>query len=197
MKKIYKLYTGIAAILSLNVFLIAPAGAHGYITSPASRTFLCNKKINTGCGAIANEPQSVEGLKGFPASGPSDGTLASGGNSRFPELNQQSLTRWNKVNLPAGNTTFNWTLTATHRTTSWRYFITKPGWNAASPLSRDAFDLTPFCEINANGAVPSTSVSHTCRLPADRTGYHVILAVWDIADTSNAFYQAIDVNITR
>ncbi len=29
----------------------------------------------------------------------------------------------------------------------------------------------------------------------DRSGYHVILAVWDVADTANAFYNVIDVNL--
>ena len=32
-------------------------------------------------------------------------------------------------------------------------------------------------------------------IPANRNGYHVILAVWDIADTVNAFYNVIDVNV--
>ena len=26
-------------------------------------------------------------------------------------------------------------------------------------------------------------------------GYHVILAVWDVADTANAFYNVIDVDV--
>ena len=32
-------------------------------------------------------------------------------------------------------------------------------------------------------------------MPTDRSGYHVILAVWDVADTANAFYNVIDVNL--
>ncbi|MGP2688349.1 lytic polysaccharide monooxygenase, partial [Serratia nevei] len=40
-------------------------------------------------------------------------------------------------------------------------------------------------------------VTHQCNIPADRSGSHVILAVWDIADTANAFYQAIDVNLSH
>ncbi|MGV2805610.1 chitin-binding protein, partial [Clostridium perfringens] len=34
-----------------------------------------------------------------------------------------------------------------------------------------------------------------CNVPS-RTGYQVILAVWEIADTGNAFYNVIDVNFT-
>ncbi len=32
-----------------------------------------------------------------------------------------------------------------------------------------------------------------CNVP-ERTGYQVIYAVWEIADTSNSFYQALDVD---
>ncbi len=32
-------------------------------------------------------------------------------------------------------------------------------------------------------------------MPANRTGYHVILAIWEVADTENAFYNVIDVNV--
>lgn len=31
----------------------------------------------------------------------------------------------------------------------------------------------------------------------DRSEYHLILAVWEIADTGNAFYQVIDVNLVN
>ncbi|WP_321158336.1 lytic polysaccharide monooxygenase, partial [Providencia stuartii] len=34
-------------------------------------------------------------------------------------------------------------------------------------------------------------------IPTDREGYHVILAIWDVADTNNAFYQVIDVNLSN
>lgn len=35
--------------------------------------------------------------------------------------------------------------------------------------------------------------AHECFVPS-RSGYHVILAVWDVGDTSSSFYNAIDVN---
>lgn len=38
-------------------------------------------------------------------------------------------------------------------------------------------------------------MTHKVNVPTDRSGYHVILAVWDIDDTANAFYQVIDVNL--
>lgn len=58
-------------------------------------------------------------------------------------------------------------------------------------------DLVPFYVKNDGGAKPGTSVAHVANVPTDRNGYHLILAVWEIADTGNAFYQVIDVNLVN
>lgn len=177
------------------MFLFADkALAHGYIDSPASRAYLCKTGANSDCGAIIYEPQSLEAPKGFPQAGPADGKIASAGGA-FPKLDEQSATRWSKVNISSGPITFHWTLTAAHATTSWKYYITKPNWNPNAALTRDSFDLTPFCSVDYNGKRPPFSYSDNCNVPV-RSGYHVILAVWEIADTANAFYNVIDVNFS-
>jgi chitin-binding protein len=173
------------------------ANAHGYVETPASRSYQCNLQLNSQCGSVQYEPQSVEGLKGFPQSGPPDGHIASANISTFSELDQQTPTRWSKINLKTGPNSFTWKLTAQHRITSWRYVITKPDWDASQPLSRASFELTPFCQYDDAGAIPAKQVTHQCTIPADRLGSHVILAVWDIADTTNAFYQMIDVKLSH
>lgn len=167
------------------------ASAHGYINDPASRAIQCKNGLNTNCGPIIYEPQSLEGPKGFPAAGPPDGKIASAGLAGFSQLDQQSATRWNKVNMTSGTNNFTWNFTARHATTSYRYFITKPDWNPNAPLTRAQFDLTPFCSVNGNGQQPPSTLTHTCNVP-QRDGYHVILGVWDIADTQNAWYIVID-----
>ena len=63
------------------------------------------------------------------------------------------------------------------------------------PLTRSDLDLVPFYVKNDGGARPGTTVTHEANVPTDRSGYHLILAVWEIADTGNAFYQVIDVNL--
>jgi len=165
--------------------------AHGYINDPASRAIQCKNGLNTNCGPIVYEPQSLEGPKGFPAAGPPDGKIASAGLAGFAPLDQQSATRWNKVSMKSGTNNFTWIFTARHATTSYRYFITKPDWNPNAPLTRAQFDLTPFCTINGNGQQPPATLTQTCNVP-QRDGYHVILGVWDIADTQNAWYIVID-----
>jgi len=182
------------ALLGLSLFCFASAGyGHGYID--ISRGKLCRDGLNSGCGSIVWEPQSLEGPDRFPGSGPADGQIASAGVGRFSQLNEQSPTRWHKTDLTSGAYTFNWSFTAVHRTRDWRYFITLPDWNPSLPLSRDSFDLQPFCSYAGGNQVPPRSLSHSCTIP-DRNGYHVILAVWDVGDTANSFYNVIDVNLS-
>ncbi|GLX69854.1 lytic polysaccharide monooxygenase [Paenibacillus glycanilyticus] len=171
------------------------ASAHGYVSSPASRTLLCSQGTNKDCGAIQYEPQSVEGLGGFPASGPADGKLA--GAAKYTELDAQTADRWKKVDMKGGTNTFTWTLTANHQTEKWDYYITKIGWDPNKPLTRDQLESKPFCTVDGGMKKPEMTVTHTCNVPTDRAGYYVILGVWEIGDTVNAFYQAIDVNLTQ
>jgi chitin-binding protein len=171
------------------------ASAHGYISSPESRSYLCNEGANVGCGSIQYEPQSLEGPKGFPIAGPADGHIASAGKEEFHELDAQTPTRWKQVDVKTGAMQFTWTLTMAHPTQSWDYYVTKTGWDQTKPLTRADFELTPFCHYDGKGQIPTSPVIQNCTIPTDRKGYHVILGVWSIADTGNAFYQVEDVNL--
>lgn len=99
------------------------ASAHGYVESPASRSYLCKQGVNVNCAPIQYEPQSVEGIGGFPQLGPSDGQIAGAGH--FPALDVQTVDRWKKVTLNGGTNIFKWKLTAPHSTKEWKYYITK------------------------------------------------------------------------
>lgn len=171
------------------------AFAHGYVAQPEARGYACKLGLNRDCGAVMWEPQSLEAPKGFPQSGPADGRIASAALSQFSALDAQTATRWNKRTLKSGPNNFTWQFTANHVSASWRYFITRQGWNPNQPLSRSAFELTPFCSSDGGNRQPPMSLTHRCNVPSNRSGYHVILAVWDVGDTSNAFYNVIDVNI--
>ncbi|MFU0789913.1 MAG: lytic polysaccharide monooxygenase [Virgibacillus proomii] len=169
------------------------ASAHGYIESPASRAVLCKQGLNKNCGQVQYEPQSVEGKGSFPQDGPADGQIASGG--VFANLNEQSTDLWHKVTMKGGKNTIKWYLTAPHATSEWKYYITKKDWDPNKPLSRAV--LEPIHSINDGGKRPPNNIIHEVILPKDRSGYHLILGVWEIADTGNAFYQVIDVNLVN
>lgn len=181
--------------LAVSTLLISGSAlAHGFIENPPSRDRMCQMGKNTDCGGAQYEPQSVaESQKGFPAANTSpDGQIPSGGKSLGAQLNAQTSDRWAKNKMHAGENKFTWHFTARHATTHFQYFITKQGWDQNKPLTRESFELTPFCVIQGHGQLPAAAdVTHTCQVP-ERTGYQVIYAAWEIDNTSNSFYKTID-----
>ncbi|MGG0254596.1 lytic polysaccharide monooxygenase [Bacillus toyonensis] len=172
------------------------AYAHGFVEKPGSRSALCSPTygaLNVYCGSVMYEPQSLEAPKGFPQAGPVDGQIASAGGKFGGILDQQTADRWFKNTITGGENTFTWKFTAPHLTSKWHYYITKIGWNPNKALTRADFE--PIGTVQHDGSAASNNVAHKINVPTDRSGYHVILAVWDVADTANAFYNVIDVNL--
>ncbi|MEV7424128.1 MULTISPECIES: lytic polysaccharide monooxygenase auxiliary activity family 9 protein [unclassified Streptomyces] len=192
-KKIGAAVVGLA-IAGVSLFATGSASSHGYTDSPVSRQKLCANGTVTNCGNIQWEPQSVEGPKGFPAAGPADGKICSGGNGQFAQLDdQRGGTGWPTTKVSSGQSyNFRWQFTARHATTDFKYYITKTGWNASQPLTRAALDAQPFLTVPYNNQQPPETLSHSGTLPS-KSGRHMIVAVWTIADTSNAFYACSDV----
>ena len=176
---------------------VSQAYGHGHVTEPPSRAELCSNihtpasEKNTNCGKIKWQPFSIEGPDGWPA----DGTIPAGGaQSRFPELNEQTATRWGKVPMSGGATKFTWTFNkqANHVTKGYTYYMTRAGWNPNAPLTRATFEDAPFCVVDGGMKKPPMTTDHTCNVPT-LEGYHIILSVWDVGDTSNSFFNVIDV----
>ncbi|MFU6378939.1 N-acetylglucosamine-binding protein GbpA [Metapseudomonas otitidis] len=206
----------LALAVGLATLASQQAIAHGYIEIPKSRSFMCAStggSLNASCGDVQYEPQSVEyapavdhHLSGkwcggtFQECGPAEGTIAAGGIKRFSELNEQTATRWAKTTIKPGLQDFTWHYTQGHATAYWQFYITKKDWNPNQPLTRDSFEATPIAHeqfipgVHQRPEANGKSV-HKVNVPADRSGYHVILATWRIGDTDATFYQAIDVNI--
>ncbi|MQM24329.1 lytic polysaccharide monooxygenase [Glycomyces albidus] len=182
-----------AATLAVSASMAALAWGHGYTSDPPSRSALCADGEVTNCGAISYEPQSVEGPKGFPAAGPADGEICSAGHDSFAELDDPRGGNWPTTPVSAGPKTFTWTMTARHATATFDYYITNANYDPAQPLTRDDLGLTPIASFRMGGAQPDHTMTHTVTLPA-RTGQHLVLSVWNIADTANAFYSCIDVD---
>ncbi len=158
----------VAAVVASLFVAVSPASAHGYISSPPSRQANCASGAVANCGDIIYEPQSVEAPKGS--------TQCNGGGTRFAVLND------NSKNWPAAtvgqSVTFNWVLTARHSTATWEYFI----------------GGTLLASFNDGGAQPGATKSHTVSMKGF-TGRQTVLARWNIADTVNAFYSCVDLNI--
>ncbi|GAA3036400.1 MULTISPECIES: lytic polysaccharide monooxygenase auxiliary activity family 9 protein [Streptosporangium] len=158
------LATAIIAIAS-TVVIASPANAHGYISSPPSRQAMCAQGRVANCGDIIYEPQSVEGPKGLRS--------CHGGVGRFSQLSDESK-GWPATSV-GNSVTFNWVLTARHATSTWEYYVGN----------------TRIAVFNDGGRQPGATVSHNVNL-GGRTGRLKVLAVWNIADTANAFYSCVD-----
>jgi predicted carbohydrate-binding protein with CBM5 and CBM33 domain len=158
----------VAAVVTSLFVAVAPASAHGYISSPPSRQANCARGAVANCGDIIYEPQSVEAPKGS--------TQCNGGGSRFAVLNDNSRA-WPVASVGT-SVTFNWVITARHSTSTWEYFI----------------GGTLLASFNDGGAQPGATKTHTVSMGNFR-GRQTLLARWNIADTINAFYSCVDLNI--
>ncbi|RJQ82301.1 chitin-binding protein [Pseudonocardiaceae bacterium YIM PH 21723] len=163
----------IVAMALVGVF-VAPlsASAHGYISSPASRQAQCayDATLKEKCGDIKYEPQSVEARKGS--------TQCNGGNSRFPELNDDGF-GWKPTSVSGGSVAFTWTFTARHATSDWTYYV-----NGAKVTT-----------VSGGNKQPPATVTHTVNLGGAK-GKIKVLSVWNISDTVNAFYSCVDLNVS-
>ncbi|MDP9794744.1 chitin-binding protein [Catenuloplanes nepalensis] len=151
-----------------SLVVASPASAHGYISSPPSRQANCASGAAKDCGNIQYEPQSVEGTKGL--------TSCDGGLSQFSVLKDDSRA-WPVTNVGT-SASFNWVLTARHKTSTWQYFV----------------GGKKIAEFDDKGAQPSATVRHQVNL-SGYSGRIKVLAVWNIADTPMAFYNCVDLNV--
>lgn len=184
----------IGMMVALLGFGAVQVSAHGFVTNPGGRAYLGStwypgSPLNTNIGSVMYEPQSIEAPKNTFI----DGNIASAGISRFSQLDEQTANRWYKTPVKAGNLDVTWRLTARHKTSTWDYYITKPGWNPNAPLKFS--DFKKIASYNDNGAMPSEFMTHQVNIPSNEKGYQVLLSVWNIADTGNAFYQVSDINV--
>jgi chitin-binding protein len=165
-KVAYPLAAAGAVLTSLVSAL--PAQAHGYVSTPPSRQALCAARAVPDCGPIQFEPQSVEGPKGL--------RNCSANLPQFAVLDDESRT-WPATSV--GTTVnFSWVLTARHATSTWQYFI------------GDRL----VASFDDGGRQPNATVTHTVNL-SGFSGRQKLLAVWNIADTPNAFYNCVDLDI--
>ncbi|RDK03803.1 lytic polysaccharide monooxygenase [Paraburkholderia lacunae] len=186
---------------------------HGHVFSPESRATFAYLDGKLGY----YDTNSLEAGKFFPATAggltdqavptdipnappPADGQIASAG---FPSalFLDEPGTHWAKHAVRPGDAIrFSWDYSARHAARRYNYFITKPGWNPGDRLSREQFEAEPFHKVESllqpyweheDGLWPPSPTTHEVVLP-ERDGYHVVLAVWEVANTGNAFYQVVD-----
>ncbi len=109
---------------------------------------------------------------------------------------------WPLLNVTPGQILeIKWAYTAPHTTRGYRWLITKDGWDPKQRITRVQLEAQPFFEdfytqvpYYSHPAELKAKVNHSVKLPANKKGRHVIVLMWIVANTGNAFYQAFDVD---
>jgi predicted carbohydrate-binding protein with CBM5 and CBM33 domain len=180
-----------------------PALAHGATTQPLSRTAACGVNgTETGSAACkaalkANggsfgtfDNLRVPGVDGKDKQFIPDGKLCSGG---LPEFKGLDLARsdWPVTKLTAGGK-----LSVQYRTTiphegSFRVYLTKPGYDPEQPLGWDDLGASPILTAD-NPPLRDGSYRMSGKLPADRSGRHVLFTIWQTTSTPDTYYSCSD-----
>lgn len=192
------LRAGLVAVVLLALGA-ADAQAHGTVTTPASRAYVCRylDRDSAPCAnAWATRPQAMYDWMGILISKADgrhrqlidDGELCSAGNPEDFGVYDRAGADWLATGLTPGRQTFTWTLNAPHATRYYRFFITKPGYDPAEPLRWD--DLELFHDSGPRGAAKRERFDVTV---PERTGRHVVYSIWQRSDSPEAFYSCSDV----
>lgn len=194
------------APLALTALTASPASAHGTMGDPVSRVAQCyaegaESPKSAACRAAvaAGGTQALydwNGIRIGDAGGRHrelipDGKLCSANSEEFKGLD---LARddWPATSVTSGAHTFKYRVTARHKGT-FTVYVTKPGYDPARPLAWSDLDLEhPVATVTdpvASGGFYTFSGS----LP-ERSGKHLLYAIWQRSDSPEAFYSCSDVS---
>ncbi|MFP3969432.1 lytic polysaccharide monooxygenase [Actinomadura fulvescens] len=182
----------------------APAGAHGTVSDPPSRVYVCkqegpeNPKSDACKAAVAaggtqafydwNEVSLLEAGGRHRQIIP-DGKLCSAGREKYRGLD---LVRadWPAKRISAGPLRLTYHASAPHSNSNFEFYITRAGWSPSQPLRwSDLVHLQTF-----NNQNPTTFTNWTINIPA-RTGRHLIYSIWQrVVGSNEAFYTCSDVD---
>ncbi|WP_242892869.1 lytic polysaccharide monooxygenase auxiliary activity family 9 protein [Actinomadura litoris] len=182
----------------------APASAHGTMSDPPSRVYVCKDEgpeypKSDACKAAV----AVAGTQAFydwnevsllDAAGRHrqiipDGQLCSAGRAKYRGLDLQR-TDWPAKRITSGPLTITYHATAPHAASNFEYYITREGWDPSQPLRwADLVHLQTFNRQN-----PTTFTKWTLNIPP-RTGRHLIYSIWQrVMGSNEAFYTCSDVD---
>ncbi|GIG41845.1 lytic polysaccharide monooxygenase [Cellulomonas phragmiteti] len=196
------------------------AQAHGGLTNPPTRTYVCYTDGLAG-GQAAGEAGNMRPTNPACVNAFADGnysfynwygnllgtiagrheTIADGKlcgpDSRFGAYNTPS-SAWPTTRVTPGQTmTFQYAAVAQHPGyfTTW---ITKDGWNQSQPIGWDDLEPAPFDRvldppIRAGGPA-GPEYWWNVKLPSNKSGKHVLFNIWERTDSPESFYNCVDVD---
>ncbi|SPE99609.1 N-acetylglucosamine-binding protein A [Streptomyces sp. MA5143a] len=195
----------VAAPLLMTAAAVTPASAHGAPTDPVSRVSACSpaggaRANSAACRAAiaangapftAWDNLRVAGVNGRDRQVVPDGKLCSGGLAAYRGLDL-ARSDWPSTRLAPGGT-----LKLTYRTTiphtgTFKLFLTKPGYDPKKPLTWADLPEQPFASVT-DPPLRDGSYRFSAKLPADRSGHHVLYTIWQNTSTVDTYYSCSDV----
>ncbi|MFI5867564.1 lytic polysaccharide monooxygenase [Streptomyces sp. NPDC051546] len=190
--------------LGVAAYAALPAAAHGSMTDPVSRVAACYAEgPENPTSAACKAAVAASGKQAFydwnavnipNAGGRSrqiipDGQLCSAGNPTFKGLD---LPRgdWPASPMTSGQHTFRYKGTAPHAG-GFQLYITKEGYDPTKPLKWSDLEDKPFASVNSP-QMKGQDYMFTGAVP-QRTGRHLVYAIWQRSDSREAFYSCSDV----
>ncbi|MEU8153870.1 lytic polysaccharide monooxygenase [Micromonospora sp. NPDC048986] len=180
-----------------------PAAAHGAPTDPVSRaaacgpegryaaTSACRAAIQAGAAVREWDNVRVSTINGRDRERIPDGELCSGGLSAYRGLDLPR-TDWPSTTLTSGATfTFRYRTTIEHRGT-FRLYVTTPAYDPRKKLTWADLESRPFLTLT-DPPVRAGAYQLAGRLPAGRSGRHLIYTIWQNSNTPDTYYSCSDV----
>ncbi|MFF6993934.1 lytic polysaccharide monooxygenase [Streptomyces sp. NPDC008313] len=192
--------------LALAAFAATPAAAHGSMGDPVSRVSQCyaegpESPRSAACAAAvaAGGTQALydwNGIRIGDANGRHqelipDGKLCSAGNDEFKGLDL-ARSDWPATSVSSGAYTFKYRVTAPHKGT-FKVYITKPGYDPSKPLAWGDLDLSAPVATKTDPVAAGGFYTFSGTLP-ERSGKHLLYAVWQRSDSPEAFYSCSDIS---
>ncbi|MFF8194131.1 lytic polysaccharide monooxygenase [Streptomyces bobili] len=193
------------ALTALPVLVASPAAAHGSMGDPVSRVAQCyaegpESPESDACKAAvaAGGTQALydwNGIRIGDAGGRHqelipDGKLCSANDAEFKGLDL-ARADWPATGVRDGSYTFKYRVTAPHKGT-FKVYVTKTGYDPAQPLAWSDLDLEHPVATATDPVAAGGFYTFSGALP-ERSGRHVLYAVWQRSDSPEAFYSCSDV----
>jgi predicted carbohydrate-binding protein with CBM5 and CBM33 domain len=195
----------LAAPVLVAVLTGVPALAHGAPTTPLSRSAGCQpggkwaataacKAVVATSGKLDWDNLRLANVNGKDRQKIPDGKLCSAGLDNFRGLD---LPRgdWQTTSFASGSqVTFTYKGTIPHQGT-FRWYLTKNGYDPTKQLRWSDLDEAPFLTAK-DPSLKSGNYTMTGKLPAGRTGRHLIYTIWQNSSTPDTYYSCADVVLT-
>jgi predicted carbohydrate-binding protein with CBM5 and CBM33 domain len=111
-------------------------------------------------------------------------------------LQEKKGKTWPRIKVSSGQDfKISWKYSAPHETRGYNYWITKDGWFQNERITIDQLEPAPFYMHHYPTPLPEGAApTETSVILPQKSGYHIMIVAWIVADTGHAFYQTFDLD---